>query len=212
MKVCVHCKVEKPRTDFNRASTAADGLQSWCKRCKADHALATYHAGGAPAREAARAKMAARRANDPERERAYIARWRTENADRVRARDAERRRSETRRAWQAAYWREWKALHPERAREIARKGQAVRRARLADAFVEAVDPRVVFERDEGVCGICGLAVDRADYHVDHVVPIFAGGEHSYANVQISHPVCNLRKGSKTIEVVKGDDGLSRIAA
>jgi 5-methylcytosine-specific restriction endonuclease McrA len=54
----------------------------------------------------------------------------------------------------------------------------------------------VWERDEGVCGICGTAADLSDWHLDHVVPLSKGGEHSYANTQVSHPVCNLRKHAK----------------
>jgi len=139
--------------------------------------------------------MRRRRADNPARERAYIEKWRRENADRVRARDAARRQTPERRAWQAAYWREWKLRHPEQAREISRRGQLARRARKAAAFVEQVDPLVVLDRHDGICGICEQPVDPGDFHVDHVVPLARGGEHSYANTQPAHPSCNIRKGA-----------------
>lgn len=48
-------------------------------------------------------------------------------------------------------------------------------------------------RDEGLCGICGGAVPEDDGSPDHVVPLARGGEHSEANLQLSHRACNYRK-------------------
>jgi len=33
--------------------------------------------------------------------------------------------------------------------------------------------------------------------MEHINPITYGGEHPYANTAVSHPDCNLRKGTKT---------------
>lgn len=74
-----------------------------------------------------------------------------------------------------------------------------RYARKVSVFVEHVHPLVVLERDDGVCGICGTDVDPTDFHVDHVMPLVRGGEHSYANVQLAHPVCNQRKGDRVAQ-------------
>lgn len=73
-----------------------------------------------------------------------------------------------------------------------RANAAARRARLRNAFVEAVDPLEVFVRDAGVCGICDAPVV-GDYTIDHITPLARGGEHSYANVQLAHPSCNFSK-------------------
>lgn len=77
--------------------------------------------------------------------------------------------------------------------EQRRKWEATRRARKRERFVEMVDPGIVFERGMGLCGICGIAVDRNAFEVDHIVPLARGGEHSYANVQPAHARCNRRK-------------------
>jgi 5-methylcytosine-specific restriction endonuclease McrA len=71
-----------------------------------------------------------------------------------------------------------------------------RRARKLKAFVEDVDLAVVFTRDKGICGICSLPVDPDNWHLDHVVPLARGGEHSYENTQVSHPSCNQQKGAR----------------
>lgn len=32
--------------------------------------------------------------------------------------------------------------------------------------------------------------------VDHVFPVFRGGGHTWANVQLAHLFCNMKKGAK----------------
>lgn len=89
--------------------------------------------------------------------------------------------------------RSWMERNPQRAQQLGQQAASARRARVREAFVEHVDPRVLYQRDEGICGICdGPVSDRFD--VDHIVPLVAGGEHSYANTRIAHPSCNRAKG------------------
>lgn len=92
-----------------------------------------------------------------------------------------------------AHWAAWsRATFPDRAADYVEK----RRARKLAAFVDDVKRAVVFERDEGICGICGTPVDPKRFHVDHIIALAKGGEHSYANVQLAHPACNHRKGDR----------------
>lgn len=81
-------------------------------------------------------------------------------------------------------------------RERMREYRMARKARVLSLFVERVSAKIVFERDEGICGICHKPVDPFNYHIDHVIPLAAGGPHSYANCQVAHPTCNLQKGSR----------------
>lgn len=119
-------------------------------------------------------------------------------------RDYYRRNRETMRASNRA----WRAANPERARANSRTSadawaaanpDAVRvklqryRARKVAAYMEDVHPLVLLERDDGICGICGHDVDPMAYDIDHIVPLSRGGEHSYANTQVAHPLCNKRK-------------------
>lgn len=80
--------------------------------------------------------------------------------------------------------------------DLWRANNLVRRSRKTAAFVERVIPLAVLEMADGVCGICGEDVNPAAFHVDHIVPLGVGGEHSYMNTQPTHPVCNLRKPKK----------------
>ena len=96
----------------------------------------------------------------------------------------------------ARAWRQkWLDANPGKSAEYA----AARHARLRGQFVERVYRSVVFKRDRGLCGICRKAADAANWHLDHIVPLSRGGEHGYANVQVSHPFCNVSKGAKLIE-------------
>ena len=90
----------------------------------------------------------------------------------------------------------WRAANPDKARVLAVRVRQVRRARLKGAFVESVNPTVVFERDGWVCGICALPIPSGSESLDHVVPLSRGGKHSYENVQAAHLLCNVRKQAK----------------
>lgn len=86
------------------------------------------------------------------------------------------------------------------ARDARRAARALRRLRKHNQLVEKVSPRRVFERDGWRCGICGHPIKRNVVvphpmagTVDHIVPLAAGGEHSYANTQCAHFLCNSRK-------------------
>lgn len=96
--------------------------------------------------------------------------------------------------------RAWEQNNRERYRELTRKSASNRLARKKNQFVESIDPQVVFERDEGICGICDKPII-GKFHIDHITPISKGGLHAYDNVQTAHPTCNMRKGSKFQEEI-----------
>ena len=143
---------------------------------------------------------------DPIVKAAYLRAYRARNRDKLR---------EQRRAYVVAHkaeidarWHAWCLANPERRKAISRRARAkfeaahpekildknaLRRARVLTGFVEPVDRLVVYARDRGRCGICGRFVAKARFEVDHIRPLARGGEHSYANVQVAHPVCNRRK-------------------
>lgn len=57
--------------------------------------------------------------------------------------------------------------------------------------------RQVVQRAQNLCEYCGLsqAGQEAAFHVDHVVPIAAGGETKLDNLALACVSCSLRKGS-----------------
>jgi hypothetical protein len=75
---------------------------------------------------------------------------------------------------------------------------ARRRALVRGADVEKVSRAVVYKRDGGRCHICGKKVPKKGWHLDHLIPLKRGGEHSYKNVAVACPKCNLSKGTKAV--------------
>jgi hypothetical protein len=139
-------------------------------------------------------QIAAQRDANREQVRAWNREFYARHRDRRKKLRVEQYRANPEKALAAA--KEYAASHPELIRKIGRKSRLQRRARLVEAFVEFVDPAVVFERDKGICGICRLPVDASSFDIDHVIPLSKGGEHRYSNVQVAHSRCNRRKGAK----------------
>jgi hypothetical protein len=83
-----------------------------------------------------------------------------------------------------------------------------RRARLRGSEqVDNIDPIEVFERDGWHCYLCGQRTPReargtlADNapELEHIVPLAAGGMHTYDNVACCCRGCNQAKGAATLE-------------
>lgn len=57
-----------------------------------------------------------------------------------------------------------------------------------------IDRQAIYERDGGICQICGDHVSSDDFTLDHIVPLSAGGPHTETNLRIAHRSCNSRLG------------------
>jgi 5-methylcytosine-specific restriction endonuclease McrA len=58
----------------------------------------------------------------------------------------------------------------------------------------------LYERDKGMCGICGKRVTRRQLlrglaNRDHIVPASLGGTNHRTNLRLSHSSCNVRRGN-----------------
>lgn len=95
------------------------------------------------------------------------------------------------RAWEIHLDRSWE-------RRMARLNDraARRRARKANATVEHFTRTEIIERDQRTCHLCGRTdLADKDIHLDHVIPLSKGGEHSRANVKVACAPCNIHKGA-----------------
>ena len=75
---------------------------------------------------------------------------------------------------------------------------AKRRALKLKATVEDFTAQDVLDKWGTDCHICKKSIDALDWHMEHVVPLSKGGEHSLSNVKPSHPICNLSKGASYV--------------
>lgn len=106
-----------------------------------------------------------------------------------------KRQTPEHKAYMAAYRKKWREQNAEKirsqnlARWVKKKGATIG---------SKVEYAVVYERAGGSCYLCGLTVERGTGHLDHVIPVIDGGEHSYRNVQLTHAKCNNSKGVKSL--------------
>ena len=73
-------------------------------------------------------------------------------------------------------------------------------------FDKTITLDAVITRYNGICQICGQAIDKSDIinghirgrypTVDHIIPISKGGAHTWDNVQLAHMACNAGKCDK----------------
>jgi len=54
----------------------------------------------------------------------------------------------------------------------------------------------VYERDNGICHLCGKPANVHYFDLDHVVPRSRGGTDDESNLCLSHPYCNRSRGNR----------------
>lgn len=176
-KVCKTCGVRKPVSEFYRQPDGRYGgklrIPAHCKECVKAARRADLEADPEPNKRRSRAYHAAHR--EEARHKAKL--YRDTNRDAVLAQ---------------------KRAHQQANRAAYNAAADRHRKRKLANWVEDVERAVVFRRDQGLCGICGLPVDPSDWQLDHIVPVSVDGEHSYANVQVAHPFCNRSKGNRLV--------------
>jgi 5-methylcytosine-specific restriction endonuclease McrA len=158
---------------------------------------------------------AARRAwylRNKEKMRKYNLEYRQANHDELLQFDRDRSKTEERRAQNRKCLaknpernreraRKWAKDNPERAANNLRCALEKRRAKMRDVPYEKINRDEVYLKDGMICGICGGLLERSDFTVDHIVPISKGGGHLYANVHSAHRICNIRRGTKPLEIL-----------
>lgn len=220
LKSCSRCDRALPRTAFNVRKLSGDGLQPCCRDCSRAKDAERRRHHGAELNARKRARRLASIEEERARQRAYYA----ANRDRIAAKQLGYRQRT--RAQASARTAAWYAANRERAQEYKRayrlanlehKNAAERAWKLENrelvyaanarrealkrgaATSERIYRRTVWERDGGVCRLCGLPADASKWHLEHLTPLSRGGSHIYGNVAVSHPACNLAKFRMTFE-------------
>lgn len=218
-KRCTRCTQELPRAAFNARRASKDGLQPMCRDCDRAESARHQAENGAAINAARRAA----RAQDPSGHRERAAAYYAANRDRIRAQNVARNRVNPEPIRQrAAAWAkanperraEWKRLNRERIAEQAKiRGAAWKRANKDRVYAgnearvalergasaaQRIYRRAVWERDGGVCRLCDQPAEPAQWHLEHLIPLSRGGAHTYDNVAVAHPACNLAKGRRTL--------------
>jgi 5-methylcytosine-specific restriction endonuclease McrA len=204
-KLCIKCEADKPLTDFNKSSKSLDGKQAYCRACQ--KLLMAQYRQAHP--EKVKEWNQIKHARHGDRYRAQNRARYHENIVQSRAQNNERRKKHAEHHRQSV--KDWQKRNPNKVREYSRityqrtrkrapemllaKNQR-RRARELNTMIGPVDFRAIWERDQGICHICGLFVPPEHCHYDHVIPLARGGTHTMNNIKVSHSWCNRRKAAK----------------
>ena len=161
---------------------------------------------------AARAKRAAWRLKNKERERQQNAIRRERDREKLNAKARAHMKTEKGREYKAAYYaankeryrlwlNEWRAAHPDRTRAQ----WSNRQARLRGAVGTHTENEIskLYARQRGCCAVCRADI-KDGYHKDHIVALSIGGSNDIGNIQLLCPSCNTSKGAKDhIEFMRG---------
>lgn len=222
-RTCSKCGTEKPlETGYYRNPNSRGGWTAHCRACHkrrprkpprapegfkkctacgeikaatADHwHLAAKGKYGLAARCRPCKLIEIARVNTPEKKAAYYEANKVEIiASQQRRMSAERRESPAR---LRAYFAKWRADNRDAYRAMMRVGSANRRARKSKAggkcSTAEIEKMKVGQR--GLCWWCQKPYGR--YHVDHRIPLAAGGGSGANNLVISCGPCNIRKNAR----------------
>lgn len=86
----------------------------------------------------------------------------------------------------------------EQYRQYQRAYQSGRRSLVKQVTVGTPNYDDIYDRDGGICYLCGLPSPVEVTHFDHVVPLSRGGLHSDDNIRVTHSTCNLQKGARFV--------------
>lgn len=92
-----------------------------------------------------------------------------------------------------------RALENVRKRDKKSKISFRQRHRAKQLGVECDDTITlvkVFRLARGTCACCRKWVQPRYASIDHTYPLGKGGTHTWDNVQLTHLICNLRKGDR----------------
>lgn len=117
-------------------------------------------------------------------------------ADKIRAKAAEYRRANPQKLKERMA--EYKRADPQRFKEYSKLGSQTRRAREKNAVGKL--SAGLFSRlmvlQKGLCACCRDDLNAATPHLDHIIPLAAGGTNQDENIQLLCKPCNLSKGKK----------------
>jgi 5-methylcytosine-specific restriction endonuclease McrA len=193
-KICIHCEIQKPLTDFHKKKKSVDGVREECKECRKAESFQYYHSNKEimikksveyyyqhkqdiefmeKMRKRSREYMRNKRIANPE----YDASWRQANKE-----------------YTKGYGKRWRAANPDKN---ARK-EAYRRARKKGQTPE-LSPfdLLLINAIYTLSKLCSNTF-KESYEVDHIIPIIKGGLHHPDNLQVITATENRRKSSKIL--------------
>lgn len=198
MKECTKCRETKVINEFYLDKKKKDGLFSACKSCikrsnKAYKALEV----------------------SPETRKAYNKKYYSNNSEKIIKKVQDRLLVKDNKENKIAYDKEYSSKNRDRYNECQRKyaktdsgkaSQSVRRTLRRERIIITDDSTItkdalveLFIEQNNKCFHCGIVLDKETpraIHLDHIIPLSKGGQHTLSNVKWSCADCNMKKGCK----------------
>jgi len=106
------------------------------------------------------------------------------------------------------YYEKWYAADPSKAYNNAAKWRkehpiehnlhnGARRAKMNGVKIAKEE---ICNWESRICPLCDTIIENK-HHIDHIIPLSKGGKHEPSNLQLTHPVCNLKKHNKLINSI-----------
>jgi 5-methylcytosine-specific restriction endonuclease McrA len=202
VKLCRVCKRPHPLSDFQKMTSAKDGLQPRCRTCQKEAHDKSYHKH----RDKTLARQKKYQSEHRAQYRIIAMRYKRKHIDEIRENDRNRKKQRRRidpeflqkeRLLRRQHYRSDKLKNPDLVRLKGRfsRHQYRTRKRSASGTHTIADIRHQYRVQKGFCYYCKCALGEI-YHVDHVIPLSRGGSNDPSNLVISCPTCNTSKGAK----------------
>jgi 5-methylcytosine-specific restriction endonuclease McrA len=189
-KVCTRCKASKPVVEFHKRRRKDGSVRGYTSCCKACEKKRTYGWRSKNPGGHARVQKAYRKRH-PERVKAAIAAWLSENKDHVHAWKRESYKDPKVRARVRAATKRWAQANPELVCAYTKNYNHKKRSN-GGAGLSAKQIMDLLSRPCSYCG--GKATT-----LDHVIPVSRHGKHEPGNVVPACKSCNSSKGARTPE-------------
>lgn len=194
-KKCAKCGSVKPLNEFVKNRNKKGGFSSYCIQCE-------------------RERAAEWRKNHSDRKSASNRAWYKNNARKVCEKIKNIRHSDMEKAREES--RAWRKAHPDKIREITRRIYLRNRAEDPDRYTEYSNRRRALKQKNGgnftaqewaalkkkynyTCLRCGRKEPEIRLTLDHVKPLYLGGQNTIENSQPLCKTCNSSKGIKWID-------------
>lgn len=197
MKTCKECGITKELSNFGIDKSRADGHRHWCKTCNSakikirrDNNIEHYRAKAREwhhqNKELKNNRTKQWAAQNPEKRKEINRRWRKANSSYLAERMVQYRKNNP------DSYKNWVKDNP----EMARANWAKRRARELNATTHHISQKEIRRMYKSPCFYCKETGKKM--HLDHVIPISRGGNHSIGNLVPACWKCNQSKNNKTI--------------
>ena len=200
MKYCSKCKQNKDLAEFNKNKTTKDGLQHYCKECKAQYKypekLKEYydtHKVVILAQTKIRQEITNR-----DQYLAYQKEYHQQNYETNKTEILEYFRQHYKKNKSKIRVRQekWRKANPKKlvVKEARRRGRKAK----ADGQFTHDDIILIYQKQNGKCFYCGEVLN-SKFDIDHKIPLSRGGSNWPENLCCACARCNRSKHTKTVE-------------